>query len=140
DLARAALDDGERRDHQGHPLGYDLVELVGEHLGGERRRGVADARAMSVHGDARSMQGEWAKMLPGSAAGVKPANAATAMLASAKERRAVAVDQVADELGGHEVEQRGADEAADPEERPDVRAARDPVVLACADDAHGEPR
>ena len=48
DLVLAAHHDGERGDHQRHAVRHDLVELVGKHLGGQRRRGVADAGAAAV--------------------------------------------------------------------------------------------
>ena len=48
DLVLAAHHDGERGDHERHAFRHDLVELVREHFGGERRRGVADASAAAV--------------------------------------------------------------------------------------------
>ena len=49
DLVLRPHHDGERGDHQRHAVRHDLVELVGEDLGGQRRRGVADAGAVAVH-------------------------------------------------------------------------------------------
>ena len=48
DLVLAAHHDGERGDHERHAFRHDLVELVREDFGGERRRGVADAGAAAV--------------------------------------------------------------------------------------------
>jgi hypothetical protein len=48
DLALAAHHDRQGGDDERHPSGNDLVELIGKDLGGERRRGIADARAVAI--------------------------------------------------------------------------------------------
>jgi hypothetical protein len=53
DLVLAAYHDRERGEDERHPGGNDPVELVGEDLGGERGRGVPDARPISVNALAR---------------------------------------------------------------------------------------
>jgi hypothetical protein len=53
DFAFAANHDRKRGDDERHPGGNDLVELVGKDFGRQRRRGVADARPMSVDALAR---------------------------------------------------------------------------------------
>ena len=53
DLVLAAHHDGERSDHERHAFRHDLVELIREDFGGERRRGVADAGAAAVDVAAR---------------------------------------------------------------------------------------
>ena len=53
DLALAAHHDRKRGDDERHAGGNDLVELIGKDLGGERRRGVADARPVPVDVRAR---------------------------------------------------------------------------------------
>jgi hypothetical protein len=48
DLGLVAFDDAQGRQHQRHPAGDDPVEFIGENLGHQRRRGVADARPIAV--------------------------------------------------------------------------------------------
>src|SRR5690242_1025149 len=55
---------------------------------------------------------------------------------SAQERRAVAVDHMADDRRDHVIENEGRDDAADPGGRMDVGAAWPPVVRAGANELH----
>jgi len=48
DLALTTFDHGQRRDHEGHAGGNELVEFIREYFRAERRAGVADAGAAAV--------------------------------------------------------------------------------------------